>query len=409
MKMRIAVWSVVVCTSICIRLWGQSSWESEGLVVGGGSSQTAAQKQQQQIEKQRQRLLMLQFRGTPVQRQQAEAELKRLEAEEQRRAAAIVKIKDEARAAFEKVDGEYLPTINDLKSQVAALEQKAKDIETQNTPLVTRFVKPGPNHRVVNGEVYDSDNSELWKNPLDLAGFHPHSNINFRLLTYLAKIETVEADKIRCAVYEQAHWPPVAYGEVESEGLVQEIVIYHYPNAGSLISGQYLGECRCMRVANYNEHGISCAAFDCGVQSTKKVKEVVPGSPDAATLKMIEANQRKLSPLKQKLSEVQADYDQKRQKITEERDAKLQDVPNALARQWEQKQAEEAAAKAAARQQAVEAAIANSPATKALKWNMEQADKGDDYGLLRMGERYRDGDGALTGFKQSTRGLEKSD
>jgi hypothetical protein len=30
---------------------------------------------------------------------------------------------------------------------------------------------------------------------------------------------------------------------------------------------------------------------------------------------------------------------------------------------------------------------------KALQWNQEQADKGDDYGLFRMGERYRDGDG----------------
>jgi hypothetical protein len=30
---------------------------------------------------------------------------------------------------------------------------------------------------------------------------------------------------------------------------------------------------------------------------------------------------------------------------------------------------------------------------KALKYNQDQADKGDAYGLLRMGERYRDGDG----------------
>ena len=30
---------------------------------------------------------------------------------------------------------------------------------------------------------------------------------------------------------------------------------------------------------------------------------------------------------------------------------------------------------------------------KALKSNQDSADKGDAYGLLRMGERYRDGDG----------------
>jgi TPR repeat protein len=30
---------------------------------------------------------------------------------------------------------------------------------------------------------------------------------------------------------------------------------------------------------------------------------------------------------------------------------------------------------------------------KIIKWNQEQADKGDPYGLLRMGEFYRDGNG----------------
>jgi len=140
--------------------------------------------------------------------------------------------------------------------------------------IVMQWVKPSENLRIVNGQLYDSDHSELWKNPIELAGFHPHGNENFRLLTYLAKIETVDKNKILCGVYSQAHWPPVANGEVESEDLVQEIVIYHYPNAESLVTGQYLGDCRCMRVANYNAIGISYAAFDCGVQSTELVPEI---------------------------------------------------------------------------------------------------------------------------------------
>jgi hypothetical protein len=140
--------------------------------------------------------------------------------------------------------------------------------------IVTNWVKPSENLRIVNGQLYDSDHSELWKNPLELAGLHQHANENFRLLTYLAKIETVDRNKVLCGVYSQAHWPPVANGEVESEGLVQKIVIYHYPNAESLVSGQYLANCRCMRVANYNDNGISYAAFDCGVQSTELVPEI---------------------------------------------------------------------------------------------------------------------------------------
>lgn len=44
--------------------------------------------------------------------------------------------------------------------------------------------------------------------------------------------------------------------------------------------------------------------------------------------------------------------------------------------------------KAAAKQAKIDTAKAG-----AVKWNQEEADKGDSYGLLRMGERYRDGDG----------------
>ena len=130
---------------------------------------------------------------------------------------------------------------------------------------------PVSHFRVVQGQLYDSVHSELWGNPVELAGFHSHANENSRLLTYLAKVEIVGRDKIQCGVYQQAHWPPVANGEVESADMVQEIVIYHYPNAESLISGQALGDCQCMRVGNYNDHGISYAAFDCGVPSTELV------------------------------------------------------------------------------------------------------------------------------------------
>lgn len=82
--------------------------------------------------------------------------------------------------------------------------------------------------------------------------------------------------------------------------------------------------------------------------------------------------QKQLHPIKQKLSEVQGDYDQRRAKITEERDAKIKDVPKAVA----------AAAKKATQD-------------KVLKWHLEQAEKGDSFGLFRMGEHYRDGDGVL--------------
>ena len=190
---------------------------------------------------------------------------------------------------------------------------------------------PVSNFRVVQGQLYDSVHSELWGNPVELAGFHSHANENSRLLTYLAKVEIVGRDKIQCGVYQQAHWPPVANGEVESADMVQEIVIYHYPNAESLISGQALGDCQCMRVGNYNDHGISYAAFDCGVPSTEPVPMIngkrvkIDGvrvllvnanqADDFVKTKKIESDQKyvqtkaDIEKLKSELNDAQANFD----------------------------------------------------------------------------------------------------
>jgi hypothetical protein len=49
-----------------------------------------------------------------------------------------------------------------------------------------------------------------------------------------------------------------------------------------------------------------------------------------------------------------------------------------------------------------------SALAKVVKWNQEQADKGDSYGLLRMGERYRDGDGVNRDLKKAREYLTKA-
>jgi len=45
---------------------------------------------------------------------------------------------------------------------------------------------------------------------------------------------------------------------------------------------------------------------------------------------------------------------------------------------------------------------------KTLKWNQEQADGGDAYGQLRMGERYRDGDGVEKDLDKARAYFEKA-
>lgn len=77
-------------------------------------------------------------------------------------------------------------------------------------------------------------------------------------------------------------------------------------------------------------------------------------------------------------------------------DSKITEIKGELSTNafWIQMQANrpptpEEIAAAKAKADAVEK-IANE---RALKYNQEQADKGDPFGLIRMGERYRDGDG----------------
>lgn len=45
---------------------------------------------------------------------------------------------------------------------------------------------------------------------------------------------------------------------------------------------------------------------------------------------------------------------------------------------------------------------------KILKWNQDQAAQNDPYGLLRMGERYRDGEGVETNFSKAREYLTRS-
>lgn len=60
-----------------------------------------------------------------------------------------------------------------------------------------------------------------------------------------------------------------------------------------------------------------------------------------------------------------------------------------------------------ARKTALDKAKRESDA-RALKWNQDQADAGDPYGLLRMGERYRDGSGVETNTAKAREYLTKS-
>jgi hypothetical protein len=140
------------------------------------------------------------------------------------------------------------------------------------TITATNWVKPGPYLRIVNSQLYNTYYSELWGNPLKAAGLSGVMSGGFGT-AYAIRVEKVDKDKIVCGIYRQSYRPETYTGmaQLADEEFFEDIVIYHYPNAESLMSGQDLGECRCMRVANYNSGDVSLIALDCGIQATNLV------------------------------------------------------------------------------------------------------------------------------------------
>jgi hypothetical protein len=311
---------------------------------------------------------------------QAQADAKQAEWEAFRD-AAVAKDRSERNEAITNLCARYSPVITDLESQVAALERKARDIEANNRVWVTNVVKPGPNHRVVNGQLYNTSDSKLWGSPIELAGGLPTLANNGHPIRYEVIAQLIWKNKVVCDIDAITYWFETWTGARQDEfrQTIKTIVIYNYPDPEKLVSGQAIS-CRCMRVANYNDNGISYEAYDRGVQATKDVAEVVPARPDAATVKKIEDNQNQLSAIKLKLSQVQRDFDKEMGKINLEALTE-KNVEDNFAKYLKDKEDEQRRAAKKATQ------------AKVVKWNQEQADKGDPTGLLRMGEFYRDGNG----------------
>jgi TPR repeat protein len=103
---------------------------------------------------------------------------------------------------------------------------------------------------------------------------------------------------------------------------------------------------------------------------------VIPDDHPQLT-KQLNDNQVQQAEIDNQLADIQNEFERKKDVIDDECDAKIKDLPNVFARQLREKQEAEK----------------QSITAKAVAFNQSQADKGDAFGLQRMGERYRDGDG----------------
>ena len=106
-------------------------------------------------------------------------------------------------------------------------------------------------------------------------------------------------------------------------------------------------------------------------------KIVIIGDDNPQLTQDLDDNQKKQTGIELQLSTIKDEFERKKQTIVADCEAKVKDLPNVFAMQLKDKED--------AQKRAITA--------KAVAFNQAQADKGDAYGLLRMGERYRDGDG----------------
>jgi hypothetical protein len=232
----------------------------------------------------------------------------------------------------------------------------------------------------VNGKVYDINHSELWGKFASLAGLGQQPDaLHFHNLRNFAVVQKKFGTTVFCDIIQSDSYPQKYSGMLEEIGrkYLETVVILNYPNPESLITGGSVA-CLCMTTTNFHSSdGLSYKTYDCGVQATGFVTEVVRSRPDAVTVKKIEDVKNRLSPIKLMLSQIQSELDKAKKKIDLEYEAEIKDLPNTYAQQLKEKEDENKRAITA----------------KTVAWNQAQADKGDAFGLLRMGERYRDGDG----------------
>ena len=138
--------------------------------------------------------------------------------------------------------------------------------------IVTSWVKPSENLLMVNGQLCNTSDSKLWGSPIELAGGLPTLANNGHPMRYEVVAERIGKDKVVCDFDAITYWFETwtAARQDEFRQTIKTIVIYHYPNPEKLVTGAVIS-CRCMRVENYIQNGISLEAYDCGVQSTELV------------------------------------------------------------------------------------------------------------------------------------------
>ena len=302
-------------------------------------------------------------------------------------------LESEMERVVAELKAKFTPSISDLEAQISVLKQEVLGLERQRSQLekeegqsekeaahlrAKQLFQPKDPWRFLDGKVC-SAKDESW--------FH-----------FTGQVLEVKPNGI---LVHGDFGPPLEAGIGERNYFVDNFPIQTYPVAdGEAIAAPM------NFVAHYDERAplyqFTNTTIDMRVNTVRRLDYgkivsspppdlsqkwnniVIGSSGNPVITKALAENQEQQAKAKNelagvvsRLAQINSDFEKQKEPITAEFEAKIKDVPNEIAR--------EAKAKEDAKKQAA--------VEKVVKFNQDQADKGDLFGLLRMGERYRDGDG----------------
>lgn len=310
------------------------------------------------------------------------------------RDAAVAKLTSERDEAIAKLHAGYT-NLADLKSQELILKQKAAQLERQRSESelesdhlrAKQMFKPTDPWRMLDGKIYNAKDKswvqftgrilEVKPNGILVHGdFGPPREAGYGEREYFVD-----------------NFPIKTHPMADGEGITSPMSFVAHLGAESSIY-QYTNTTIDLRVNTVRRLDYGKIVDSPPPDLVKKWDNIViVGGANSIFTKELEENQNERSKIEQQLLEISDDYNAKKQSIISECDAKIKDLPNVYAKQLKEKEAEKQRALAA----------------KVLAFDQAQADKGDPTALLRMSERYRDGNGVEKDSAKADEYFKKAD
>jgi len=332
-----------------------------------------------------------------IQAQEQKAAAKKEAAWEKFRDAETDKLAEKRDAALAGVTEKLSPPIFALQSQIAPLEQNAKELETlkiqsvhkNNKLLAKQLFQPKDPWRNVDGRIVSAKAEDF----LQFSGEVLAVRTNGILIDGVFG-QPVEPTSDECRFFVE-NFPNGKYPLADGEAITTNMNFVAH--VGGKTTYQFADTTfatgmQTVRRLDY-EQAVDNPPPDVIMKSQNQIVMLTgSGGADQEILNEITENQSQLSALNLQLVNAQSGLDTEKQKINSDYDSAVNDLPSVYA--------------ALLQQQAEQKKLAIQD--KVLKSNMDAAERGDAYGLLRMGQRYRDSEGVTNDLTKARDYLTKA-